>query len=196
MKNITLITGLFFLLLTAFQTPEKKYKVNTATSSVEWIAEKVTGSHNGNVQIKEGKIVVLNGTIVSGILVLDMNTIKVMDIESEKMNEKLKSHLYSSDFFGVKKHPTATLKINKVITNDGNNHIIYGDLTIKDITEKIEIPATILKEKNKIVAVGETKIDRTKFDIQYGSGSFFDNLGDKAINNEFTIKFKVGATEE
>ena len=70
---------------------------------------------------------------------------------------------------------------------------ITADLTIKEITKRIEFEVTLLIEGKKMVAIGEVDIDRTQFDIRYGSGSFIDNLGDKAIKDLFTIKFKVAA---
>lgn len=172
---------------------KENYTVKNNISSIEWTGEKVTGSHEGTIEVKEGTIVVNNGSIVSGTLVINMNSIVVTDIENEEMNGKLKGHLQSDDFFGVEAHPTSTLKINKVENKKGDQHVIYADLTIKGHTEKVEIPATIKMDGDKLVAIGETEIDRTKYGIRYGSGSFFDNLGDKTIYDNFKVKFKVGA---
>ncbi|MAC94383.1 MAG: lipid-binding protein [Flavobacteriales bacterium] len=171
------------------------YKVNKESSNVEWVGKKVTGEHFGVVKIKEGTVEMEGEQILSGTLVMDMNTIKVQDIEDPETNGKLKGHLMSDDFFGVKNHPTATLKINKVEKIKGNKHTIYADLTIKGKTEAVEIPATIIVKDDKVVTVGEIEIDRTKFDIRYGSGQFFDNLGDNMIYDDFTVKFKVGAVK-
>jgi polyisoprenoid-binding protein YceI len=172
---------------------KENYTVKNNISSLEWTGEKVTGSHEGTIEVKEGNIVVNNGNITSGTLIIDMNSIVVTDIEDAEMNGKLKGHLQSDDFFGVEAHPTSTLKINKVEKKEGDQYTIFADLTIKGHTEKVEIPATIKMDGNKLVAIGETEIDRTKFGIRYGSGSFFDNLGDKTIYDNFKVKFKVGA---
>lgn len=171
------------------------YKVNKDNSSVEWTGKKVSGEHFGIVKVKEGNVELDGDQIIGGNLVIDMNTIEVKDIEDAETNGKLKGHLMSDDFFGVENYPTATLKINKVEKVKGNKHTIFADLTIKGKTEAVEIPATIIVKDGKVVTVGEVEIDRTKFDIRYGSGQFFDDLGDKMIYDDFTIKFKIGASK-
>lgn len=169
------------------------YKINKETSSVEWVGKKVTGEHFGIVKVKDGNVAIDGDQITGGTVIMDMNTIEVHDIEDAETNAKLKGHLMSDDFFGVKNFPTATLTINKVEKIKGNNHTIYGELTIKGKTEAVEIPATVIVKDDKVVTVGELTIDRTKFGIRYGSGQFFEDLGDKMIYDDFTVKFKVGA---
>jgi polyisoprenoid-binding protein YceI len=169
------------------------YKVNKEVSNIEWVGKKVTGQHNGDISVKDGQLLIENGMIKSGTLEIDMSSIVVKDIEDEGTNAKLQGHLESDDFFGVETYPTSTLKINKVEKKEGDTYHIHGDLTIKGKTEKVEIPAEITMKDDKLVAIGETEIDRTKFDIKYGSGKFFDDLGDKMIYDEFTVKFKIAA---
>ncbi len=195
MKKILSIASILFLAttLTAGEG-EKELKVNKKISSIEWTGKKVTGQHQGTIMLKEGSINVDGDQLINGILVIDMNTIMVTDIEDEETNAKLKGHLYSDDFFGVKKNPTAVLKINSTKKVKDDNYIIMADLTIKGHTEQIEIPAVIMMVDDKVVVIGEVEIDRTKFGIKYGSGSFFDDLGDKAIYDNFTVKFKIAAT--
>ena len=193
------ISSIFTLLLSialiAGGTKAEKYQVNKKMSSLEWIGKKVTGSHEGTIGVKDGFISVENGKVTSGELTIDMTSIVVTDLKNEKYNQKLTGHLNSDDFFGVSEHPTATMKVNKVEHKGGDDYILHGDLTIKGHTEKIEVPATILSKGDNISIVGETMIDRTEFDIKYNSGSFFDGLGDKAINDEFQVKFKVAASK-
>lgn len=191
MKKLVYTTAIA-LFSTALFAGGGEYTVNQKTSSLEWTGKKVTGMHEGTISIKEGKVNVKDGEIQNGVLIIDMRTITVTDIEDEGTNAKLKGHLTSDDFFGVANHPLATLKITKVEAK-GDKHHIHGELTLKGITEKVEIPATIKMEDNKLVAIGTAEIDRTKYGIKYGSGSFFDDLGDKAINDMFSVKFKVGA---
>jgi polyisoprenoid-binding protein YceI len=195
MKNLFSTATALIISIAAFAGGPKgeTYKVNKDNSSVEWTGKKVSGEHFGLVKVKGGNVNLEDDQIVGGTIVIDMNTIEVKDIEDAETNAKLKGHLMSNDFFGVKNNPTATLKITKVEKIKGNKHTIFGDLTIKGKTEAVEIPATIIIEGDKIVTVGEVDIDRTKFDIRYGSGQFFEDLGDKMIYDDFTIKFKVGA---
>ena len=180
--------------LTMATNGEKKvYKVDQKVSSVEWLAKKVTGSHDGTITIEKGEIEETDGMITGGIIHIDMNGIVVTDIKDKSTNAKLLGHLMSDDFFGVKDFPSASLKINESKQIEGNKHLIMGDLTIKGKTHPIEIPTTLLKEDGKLVAIGEATVDRTKYDIKYGSGQFFEGLGDRMIYDEFTVKFKVGA---
>lgn len=195
MKTFVSTASALLLSIALIAGGKEEYKVKKELSSLEWIGKKVTGSHNGSISIKEGTVTVQDEKITGGMLVVDMGTIVVEDIKDEETNAKLAGHLNSDDFFGTANNPTSTLKINKVEKIDGDNYTIYGDLTIKGKTEKVEIPATIKNNDGKLVVVGETQIDRTKYGIKYGSGSFFDNLGDKAIDNLFTIKFKVAASK-
>ncbi len=172
---------------------EETYTVNLRNSTLEWTGTKVTGSHQGTLSIEEGSITVADGNITGGTIIINMQSIVVTDIKDEGTNAKLKGHLSSDDFFGVAKHPTATFKIVSVKKKEGENYTIKAELTIKGKTETIEFPALIKMEENKLVAIGTAEIDRTKYDIKYGSGSFFDNLGDKAIDDIFKVKLKVGA---
>ncbi|MEQ8625897.1 MAG: YceI family protein [Vicingaceae bacterium] len=196
MKKVLSIASMLLITTAMYAggTKAKELKVNNKISSIEWIGKKVTGQHEGTIKVKEGLINVEDGNLSNGMLVIDMSSIIITDIKDPETNAKLAGHLNSDDFFGVENHPTATLKINSTKKVEGENYIIMADLTIKGHTEKVEIPATIKMEEDKVVAVGEVEIDRTKFGIRYGSGSFFDDLGDKAIYDNFTVKFKVGAT--
>ena len=196
MKKVLSIASILLFTAGVFagETKAKELKVNNKISSIEWVGKKVTGQHEGTIMVKEGTVNVEGGILKDGMLVIDMTSILVTDIEDAETNAKLKGHLYSEDFFGVENHPTATLKINNTKQVEGENYLIMADLTIKGHTEKVEIPAIIKMEDNKLVAIGEVEINRTKFGIKYGSGSFFDDLGDKAIYDNFVVKFKVGAT--
>lgn len=192
MKKINLL----IMALAIYSTTIAKngeHKVDQKVSSVEWTGKKVTGEHSGTVKISEGNIMIENDKISSGNITIDMNSIMVTDIEDEGTNKKLRGHLMSDDFFGVNNHPTANLKITKSEKIKGNKFNIFGELTIKGKTEKVEFPAVVLMEDDKVVAIGDLTIDRTKFDIKYGSGQFFEDLGDRMIYDDFTISFKVGA---
>ena len=192
MKKIALTFSTIVLLMLVGNAQER-YTVNTVISSLEWIGKKVAGQHQGVIDLKKGSYLFENGLITSGELIINMQSIKITDIEDKEQNDKLKNHLVSSDFFSVEKQPTAQLTIVKSQKIDETRLKVTADLTIKGITKRIEFEVTLLIEGKKMVAIGEVDIDRTQFDIRYGSGSFIDNLGDKAIKDLFTIKFKVAA---
>ncbi|UOG76191.1 YceI family protein [Hymenobacter tibetensis] len=179
---------------------DKTYKLQQQLSKLGWVGKKVTGQHNGSVEFKEGSVLVRGNQIVGGMFTVDMNTLKVEDIKDAETNGKLMGHLRSDDFFSIDKNPTSTFKITKVtpIKADaaGNNATITGDLTIKGITNPVTFPAKVGVKGGLASASGTANIDRTKFDIKYGSKSFFESIGDKAIMDEFAMSFNVIAKAE
>ncbi|WP_448518482.1 YceI family protein [Rhodoflexus sp.] len=193
MKN-TFLTGAFalaVLALVAFTAPQETYKINTRASSIGWVGKKITGQHNGTVKISGGSLEMANGKITGGEFFIDMTSIVCEDIKDAETNSKFIGHLKSDDFFSVDKHPTATFKIknaNPGAVKDGKQtYRIAGNLTIKGITKHVEFDAETKTEGNKLMATAAFKIDRSKWDIRYGSGSFFDDLGDKMIYDDIEL---------
>ena len=161
--------------------------VDTSESYVTWKGYKVTGSHYGKVKLKEGNLAYENGQLVGGGFTIDMSTIGVEDLEGSYA-QKLEGHLKSPDFFGVEKYPTADFVITKVISRGTpGSYKVIGDLTIKETTKEIKFNAQIDEKEGKKVATADITVDRSEFDVRYGSGSFFDNLGDKTIYDEFEL---------
>jgi polyisoprenoid-binding protein YceI len=165
----------------------QKVEVNTKKSSVEWVGEKIGGQHEGNIQIKSGYLELENDKIVLGNFVIDMTTITNTDLEDEGYNQKLVGHLKSDDFFGVEKYPTSNFIFTKSSKFKDGKATVKGDITIKGKTESISFEVTRAGEKYS----AKIDIDRSKFDVRYGSDSFFDNLGDKAIDDIFTLTVKL-----
>jgi len=170
-------------------------KVDASQSAFKWHAKKVTGEHNGTVKFQSGEIVLSNSVVSGGIFTMDMTTIDNADMTGE-YHDKLVKHLKSEDFFSVEKNKTATLKIKsaaeiKDAKPGEKNYTIKADLTVKGITNEIVFPALIVINKENIVAIADFMIDRTKYDIRYGSKTFFENIGDKAIDNEFNVNVRV-----
>lgn len=172
------------------------YKVNKTDSNIEWKGFKPTGSHNGTIAIKEGNLSVNDGVIESGNFVIDMTSIVVSDIPAEdEGNGKLTGHLKDADFFNVEAHPIATFELTGLETVDGKI-MLSGNLTIKEKTNNISFPVTTSVSDNYVSLNSETfTIDRSKWNIEYGSKSFFDNLGDKFINDNIEMKVSLRATK-
>jgi polyisoprenoid-binding protein YceI len=166
--------------------------VDTKKSTLKWHGEKVTGEHFGTIDLKEGMLVWKNNKIVSGQMIIDMTSITNTDIDDAGYNAKLVGHLKSDDFFGVEKYPTAKLNIKGSDAFKDNKATVKGELTIKGITHPIEFEAQ--KENDWFMA--EIVVDRSKYDVRYGSGSFFDNLGDKTIYDDFTLTVKIATVSE
>ena len=167
-------------------------QVDTKKSSMKWHGEKVTGEHFGNIDLQKGWMTWKNDKITEGEFVIDMTSITNTDLTNEEYNTKLVNHLKSDDFFGVEKFPTAKLEIKGSSSFDNNKGTVKAHLTIKDITHPIEFTAQ--KEGDWFLA--EIVVDRSKYDVKYGSGSFFDDLGDKLIYDEFTMTVKIATTGE
>lgn len=161
---------------------EEKREVNTETSKVTWKAYKVTGSHTGTVDLKSGALVFDGEKLTGGEFVVDMTSLISTDLEGEYKG-KLEGHLKSDDFFGVEKHPTSSLVFTKVSATGKNSYEVTGDLTIKGITKAVTLDVSIYGSK----ATATLKVDRAEYDVRYGSGSFFDDLGDKTIYDEFDL---------
>lgn len=168
------------------------YVVDASKSTVGWHGKKVTGEHNGAIDIKEGSLEVVDGEIKGGTVSIDMQSITNEDISDDGMNQKLVGHLKSDDFFSVETHPTATLVLTDV-KKSGSNYTFKGDLTIKGITKPVSFEGTSSTKSDAVEVKGQLTIDRSDFDVRYGSKSFFDNLGDKMIYDDFTLSFVVVA---
>ncbi|WP_037320116.1 YceI family protein [Salegentibacter sp. Hel_I_6] len=161
-------------------------KIDVKESSVQWEGEKVTGSHYGTIDFKEGHFIVEDNEPKGGEFVIDMTSITVTDLEGEDKG-KLEGHLKSDDFFGVQKYPNSKLVITSVAKKSDNTFGVVGDLTIKEDTHSV----TFDLDWSKNSASTELTIDRSKYNVRYGSGSFFDNLGDKTIYDNFELDVEL-----
>ena len=162
-------------------------EVNTKLSIIEWQGKKITGKHDGNIQLKSGSLELKNEQIVAGNFVVDMTSITNSDLKDEGTNQKLVGHLKSDDFFGVETYPTASFKLTKSTPFSNGKATLTGNITIKEKTETLTFE--VVKSGNTYTA--DVEIDRSKFDVRFGSKSFFNNLGDQAINDIFTLKIKL-----
>ncbi|MUP46819.1 YceI family protein [Gramella sp. BOM4] len=187
MKNRFVKGGIaIVMVLTTLAFTNTKKEVDVEASTVKWKGEKVTGSHYGNIQLESGHLMMEDDKIVGGEFVMDMSTIEVTDLSGESKG-KLEGHLKSDDFFGVENHPTAKLVITSAASKGNGVYGIVGDLTIKNETH----PITFDLKMNGNTATTDLTIDRSKYNVRYGSGSFFDNLGDKTIYDNFDLEVKL-----
>jgi polyisoprenoid-binding protein YceI len=183
--------------LAADKPMTESFKVDSSSTKIGWLGKKITGQHNGNIALKNGTLVFNGDLITSGEAVVDMKTISVSDIptdtkENKETNTKLVTHLSSPDFFDVSKYPESKLVIKSSEKTD-KGLLVKGDLTMIGKTKPVEFVMVVAKSGNEVKAKSEIVIDRTKWDLKYGSGSFFKGLGDKAINNDFTLSIDLTA---
>jgi polyisoprenoid-binding protein YceI len=165
---------------------QNKLTADTTATKLLWLGEKVTGQHTGTIKLQSGWLNWKDNKIVSGEFNIDMASLK----ESEN-NKILMGHLKSDDFFGVVKFPLAKLIVTGSTPFDKGTGVVTGTLTIKDVTNPIEFKATMQKKDEGTWFFANITVDRTKYNIRYGSGSFFDNLGDKTIYDEFKLKVNL-----
>ena len=185
MKHSIFTIALAFFTVGIYATEpvaEDKVEVKANESTVTWKAYKVTGSHTGTVELKSGDLFFDNGTLKGGEFVVDMTSISCADLEGE-YKQKLEGHLKSDDFFSVASHETSKLVFTDIKASGKNSYEVTGDLTIKGITKPVTFDVSVYGSK----ATATVKIDRAQYDVRYGSGSFFDNLGDKTIYDEFDL---------
>ncbi len=166
-------------------------ELDTQKSTFNWTAQKSVLKNwidTGIVKASSGNILFDNGKVVGGEVMIDMNSITAKTTGSGGGQEKLTSHVKSADFFDVGKYPTAKIVVKEVTGGNAK-----GDLTIKGITKSIEFPITVTEKMGMYTVVGKLTIDRSMFDVKFGSTSFIKDLGDKAIDNNFTIDFFIVA---
>ncbi len=194
MKFSNLISAFALFLsvgLFSFTNPVSGVVVDVANSVVNWKGQKVTGSHEGTIGLKSGELNYEGDVLTGGQFVIDMTSLNCTDLEGEYKG-KLEGHLQSPDFFNVAEFPTATFNITKVTAKGTpGDYKITGDLTIKGITKSIKFYAHVESTDTGKVYTSAITIDRTDFDVRYGSGSFFDSLGDKTIYDEFDLNVKL-----
>ena len=180
---LILTIGCFFTLQS--YTVEKE-DVKIKGSSLTWVGSKVTGSHEGTIELKSGYLTLDNNDLVGGGFVIDMTTIVCTDL-SGKGKASIEGHLKSDDFFSVDKFPTASLTILDVKKKGLGQYQVNANITIKGMTQEIMFDAEI-KDKT---AKAKLVIDRTEFGIIYKSGNFFEELADKAIYDEFKLSIDL-----
>ena len=157
-----------------------------STSYVKWVGKKVTGQHEGLVMIDDAFLEFEDDNLVGGQISIKMNSIACTDLDGDS-KKSIEGHLKSDDFFSTSKYPFSKLVIKKVKKLNSSRYKIFAEMTIKGVTEDINFVANI-KNGN---ASADIIIDRTKFNVKYGSGSFFENLGDKMIYDDFTLSVNL-----
>lgn len=179
------------------------YNAIAADSKIDWVGGKVSGDqHTGTIALKEGQVFVTNNAVTGGKFTIDMNSIVVTDITDAEMKAGLEGHLKGATaenadhFFNVSKFPTAAFEITKVSEENGKQ-MVEGNLTIKEATHAIKFPATVtVTDADVTIASDEFEIDRTKWAVNYNSGSVVKDLaGDKVINDNIKLKLAVKATK-
>ncbi len=166
----------------------QKFEIVSTQSNIDWVGRKITGAHNGTIAVKEGELILNDGKLTGGKIIVDITSIKILDITDPTTNAQFAGHLASDDFFSIEKYPEATLEITSV----SGNHV-EGNLTIKGITRPVSFDAAVNVNGDTLIATGKLMIDRTKYEMKFRSGNFFKDLGDTLIYNDFELNVSVTA---
>lgn len=183
-----------------------KFVAATDASSVTWIGSKPTGTHNGTLNLVSGELFIKDDSLKAGSFVLDMTSIKVLDLTGEEQGY-LETHLMGTaedgegadDFFNVKKYPTGRFEITSATPSAeaGANYLVKGNLTLKDVTKEVSFPANVTVSGSEVtVSAAPFTINRTEWGITYQSKNVIKNLGDKFIDDNITIGIQLRAVAE
>ena len=191
------VSGMSLMLENGEGKYDAKYSVNNENSELVWTGYKLVGSHTGNVGIKEGVIYEKDGVFAGGSFKIDMDTISVNEMVDEQSKKELLDVLKNEDFFNVAQYPEATFVIEQVIKEKGvNMYSVVGKFTIKGVEREIGLFTHIAKDEDKYIVESDFAIDRTLWNIRYGSSKFFDDLGDNLIDDTIEFKLKMSLDKE
>ncbi len=175
-----------------------QYTIIPTESSLLWEARKTlidNYKNQGTIDVSEGSFQIEEGQIISGSMIIDVNSLKVINMTTIGANNNLEGHLKSDDFFSVEDYPQIELFIypSNIDENDESSMLynLEASLTIKGINQNIELPVMVYKINDQVIIEGRTSLDRTLWDIRFGSDKFFDNLANNVIDDFFTITFKI-----
>lgn len=165
------------------------FATDLTKSKVLWKGSKVIGdSHEGDLMVKSGQITFEQDKPSKAEVVMDMSTINCTDMKG-RSKKKIEAHLKDPDFFDVKNHPTATLKVSSFKPIKDSRYEVSGDITIRGITKPLTFLAKVTSSQMMVKGSGSFTFNRAEFDVKYNSTKFFKSLGDKAIKDDVELSF-------
>jgi polyisoprenoid-binding protein YceI len=173
------------------------HRINVEKSRIEWTGRNLASAHSGSIKLRAGQIEMRNSRPVRGEFTLDMDSIENLDVADSKMRQILIEHLKSDDFFDVRRFPTAEFRLSKITASPGGrrgipNYAVTGELTLKSVTNEIEFPVIIGLTPDGLIAIdAHFDIDRTRWNVLYGSGKFYEKLGKHLVNDEVSLALKL-----
>ena len=163
------------------------YNIKQDQSSLVWTGREVsTSSHYGTINFTSGQFEIADGLISQGEFLVDMTSITVQDLTGGS-KERLEGHLRSDDFFSVESFPTAHLYISSSEVISNGKWMVNGFLTIKDISHPVLFEMVNTEDGWNANLV----FDRSKYNVKFRSGTFFENLGDKLIYDDIELKINL-----
>lgn len=179
----------FTLITIMYSTAQQQLLIDTDKSTIKWSGDYTFhfGGHHGLIDFKEGYFVKTNDVISGGVFVIDMHSLRSLDIEDKKGRDGLDNHLKNADFFQVSMFPESVLVITSVDYHDETHMKVYADLTIKGITNPISFQAEVNYKKEQMTT--RFKIDRKRWGVNHSS-SLQDGAISDGIGFEVTLTLK------
>lgn len=191
MKTTALILMVTMFVGAQLNAQEKQIADPSATK-ITWFGDKFIGSaHTGTISLSDGWLSTEGDVITGGEFRVNMKSIANTDIKDEKMRDRLEGHLKSDDFFGVEKFPAAKLVVTGSSEFSDGKATVRGNLTVKEATHPVEFTALWSKAGEVSTYTATIVFDRSKYDVRFGSGKFFSNLGDNAIKDEIKLEVQL-----
>jgi len=193
MRELAFISLFIFLSIASLaqKNSAEKVDIDLKQSKLEWTGKKLGGEHYGEIQLTSGYLTFTRKKLTGGTFEMDMASITCIDITDQKSNKRLVDHLKSEDFFSATRFPKSSFTITKVESKSATEYLVTGDLTIKGKTNPITFTAMINSMSNQTIAEATLVFDRSKYDVKFGSQSFFENLGDKLVYDDVDMTIKL-----
>ena len=172
----------------------QEYNIVPTQSSVDWVGRQVTRSHYGTISVKSGSLTFLNDDFIAGEIVIDVASLKVLDITDPAANYQFLTHLNSRDFFATDEYPEAFLEITHLNRLKGDEYEAHADLTIRGLTSPVTFQLRISVNGDKVNAITKLTVDRTVYGMRFRSRNFFKDLGDNLIYNDFDLSINITAS--
>jgi len=196
MKKVLLLITVLYSSNLYSQDGLSKYVADTSKSTIEWTGKKLTGEHYGEIILRSGELTFSKDKLVGGSFEMDMNSIICTDITDLKSNKRLVDHLKSEDFFSVNRFPMSQFTITSVEVKSANEYYVRGNLTIKGKASPVSFPVKLRNENHQMQADATITFDRSKYDVKFGSQSFYENIGDKLVYDDVDISIKMTLKRE
>jgi polyisoprenoid-binding protein YceI len=196
MKKVLLLISILYSSYSYSQDGVSKYVAEPSQSTIEWTGKKLTGEHYGEITLRRGELIFSKEKLIGGTFEMDMSSIICTDITDAKSNKRLIDHLKSEDFFSVNRFPSSQFAIVSVEVKSANEYYVTGNLTIKGKASPVSFPVKLRNDNNQIIADATITFDRSKYDVKFGSQSFYENLGDKLVYDDVDISIKMTLRKE
>ena len=177
------------------------YTVDSTASTIRFVGNGVGKNHPGLFKVSNGAITVANGTVSGGQFNINIASMELEE-KGEMFETKLRPHLSNADFFDAEKYPEAKFEITKVEPYTatgvdtsvvvGANHLVSGNLTLKDVTKNITFPAKVVVNGGVVNAAANFDINRTWWNMAYGNDK---SLGDKFISETVNVQLNLQAKQ-